>query len=323
MSWLRLNLAAVEAHQEQTTPSVSGVGYPGSRVLVSGEPESLKSWLAAVVAVETDNQVVWVDFEQGPEVTRARFEALGLTGPLLESIHYIAPREPLGDEDRLHLIEDLAWVRPALTVFDAYAGLLGVHDLDPDSSRDIERVNRHVVDVFRDAGSTVLILDHVVKQKDARSRYAAGSGRKLAEVEVHIGCERIKHFARGTAGAARLRNHKDRLGGLPHPIIGELHLTSDPNTGAVTWAIRPPDAAQPTTTDSFRPTGLMERVSMWLEHQAEPQSRRAVERNVTGKTDYLRLACAHLVGEGYVTDDDGLVSVRPYREAQEATNHAG
>ena len=160
-------------------------------------------------------------------------------------------------------------------MFDAYAGLLGVHDLDPNSERDIERINRRVVNLFRDAGSTVLVLGHVVKAKDSRSRYSSGNGRKLAEVEVHLGMGRVKHFARGGNGAARIRNHKDRLGGLPYPQVGELHLTSDAATGHVAWAIRPPAETSTAPSSVFRPTGLMERASVYLEQQGEPVSKHA------------------------------------------------
>jgi hypothetical protein len=208
-----------------------------------------------------------------------------------------------------------------LTVIDAYSGLLGVHDHDPNSERDIERVNRHVVDVFRDAGSTVLLLDHVVKARDNRSRYSSGNGRKLAEVEVHLGLERVEHFSRGTTGLARIRNHKDRLGGLAHPLVGELHLASDAATGAVTWELRPPaTGVAPVEQLGFRPTGLMERASRYLELQPEPVSQRSIVTNVTGKDEYLRLAISCLAAEGFVTASPGprnselIQSVRPYRE---------
>jgi hypothetical protein len=49
VTWLAYNLAHV-ADEYRPEPTVSGIAYPGSRVLVSGEPESLKSWLAAALA---------------------------------------------------------------------------------------------------------------------------------------------------------------------------------------------------------------------------------------------------------------------------------
>ena len=331
MSWLAHNLANIVA-EYRAEPTVGGLAYPGSRFLVSGEPESLKSWLAAVLAVDrvqANENVVWIDFEQGPAMTRERLVALGLTADDLARVYYIEPREPLSDDGRAQLVENVSFVRPSLTVVDAYAGLLGVHDHDPNSERDIERVNRRVVDVFRDAGSTVLILDHVVKARDNRSRYSSGNGRKLAEVEAHIGMERAKHFGRGQTGIARLRNHKDRLGGLPHPLVGELHLKSDPNTNEVSWEIRPPTSATPASEPaSFRPTGLMERVSFYLELQPEPVSKRTIEEHVKGKGEYVRLAADCLVAEGFATASPGprnsqlVKSARPYREADDRSRDA-
>jgi len=308
-------------------PTMAGLAYPGYRFLVSGEPESLKSWLAAGLAVDrvrANENVVWIDFEQGPAMTRERFQALGLSVDQLARVFYLEPREPLSDDGREQLVEHIAFVRPTLTVFDAYAGLLGTFDHDPNSERDIERVNRHVVDIFRDAGSTTVILDHVVKARENRGRYSSGNARKLAEVEVHLGLERAKHFTRGSSGSARIRNHKDRLGGLPYPYVGEVHLASDKKTGAVTWEIKRAERSTADPHESvFRPTFLMERVSRFLELQHEPLSRTTVETDVKGKGPGLRAAMDVLIAERYVTARDGvrgaklLTSVRPYREADD------
>lgn len=334
MSWEPLTLADVDLVAPPVEPSIGGLTYPGSRLLVSGEPESLKSWLAAVMAVERvrlGERVVWCDFEQGPAVTRSRFVDLGLADEGLARVLYLAPREPLEAEARELLRRQLEEARPTVAVFDAYAGLLGVHDLDPDSSRDIERVNRLVVDVFRANGATVAILDHVVKAKDSRSRYSSGSGRKLAEVEVHLGLERVAHFKRGGAGSARIRNHKDRLGGLPYPLVGELHVTSDPTSGRVESQLRPPGETHADTGEAggFRPTGYMERVSVYLELRPEPVTRRAVETDVTGKAEWVRQALDVLTRERYVVETPGargarlVESVKPYREADDLVPDTG
>ena len=89
-------------------------------------------------------------------MTRSRFVDLGLTVEELGHIYYYEPREPLSDEGRAVLVDEIATVRPTVAVFDAYAGLLGIFDYDPNTERDIERVNRRVVDPFRDAGAMVM-----------------------------------------------------------------------------------------------------------------------------------------------------------------------
>ena len=87
------------------------------------------------------------------------------------------------------------------------------------------------------------------------------------------------------------------------------------NGTAVSWQWRA--AANQDDETEFRPTGLMERVSRYLERQTEPASRNKIESNVTGKTDYVRLATDLLVSEGYAAEGEGtfrpLRSVRPFR----------
>ena len=73
----------------------------------------------------------------------------------------------------------------------------------------------------------------------------------------------------------------------------------------------------------FRPTGLMEKVSRYLELRDEPQSRNEIEKDVKGKGTYVRIAIDRLVKEGYAEAFDGprgaqLVRLkRAFREAEE------
>ncbi|MBA3377023.1 MAG: hypothetical protein H0U00_14635 [Actinobacteria bacterium] len=74
--------------------------------------------------------------------------------------------------------------------------------------------------------------------------------------------------------------------------------------------------------DTFRPTVLMERVSIRLEGQAEARTQTWIEQNVTGKVPGIRRALEVLVDEGFVTREETkrghyFTSVRPYREADE------
>ena len=66
----------------------------------------------------------------------------------------------------------------------------------------------------------------------------------------------------------------------------------------------------------FRPTHLMERVSRWLEDQAEPATGREVERTVDGRGVHLREALRALVGEGYVAVEEGPRGAKLHRSAR-------
>ena len=124
-------------------------------------------------------------------------------------------------------------------------------------------------------------------------------------------------------GMSRIRNHKDRLGGLAHPLLGEFHLSSDPDTFAVTWDIKPHFSGQSDGIDHFRPTGLMEKVSRYLANQGEPVSKNAIEAHVKGKGDYVRKAIDCLIHEGHAAASEGprrailVTHVQPYREADD------
>lgn len=74
---------------------------------------------------------------------------------------------------------------------------------------------------------------------------------------------------------------------------------------------------------TWRPTGLMERVSRHLESAGEPLSVRVLGNDVTGNKDHIKVATEVLVTEGYVTTENGPrnailhTAVKPYRQADD------
>lgn len=82
---------------------------------------------------------------------------------------------------------------------------------------------------------------------------------------------------------------------------------------------------RPATTDhgpGMRPTFLMEKVSRYIEYNPAATGK-MIEAAKLGKTDYVRMALALLVNEGYVSEQQGLrraihhQSVTPYREDED------
>jgi hypothetical protein len=137
---------------------------------------------------------------------------------------------------------------------------------------------------------------------------------------VHLSFEAVRPFGRGKSGLAKITTHKDRPGHLPRPKAAELELTSDPETGAISWEIRVAEHGDP--EQSFRPTNLMEKVSRYVEIcDGDLPSRNNVEENVPGRRDYVRLAIDTLVREEFLGEKPGprnarlLHSAMPYREA--------
>jgi hypothetical protein len=322
-SWTPIDLIAT-ASEIPEPPTIGGIVYPGRRHVYSGEPESLKSWAALVLCVEemaAGRNVLYIDFnEMGRRETLERLRALGLTDDeVRERFIYIEPGEPMTDPavlaDVTALIQDRA---PSLVVLDAFDGALEAHGLDPNSSVEVQRFYRTVVDPLRAGGAAELLLDHLTRDPAKRGKYSIGSQRKIGGCDVHLGFEVVKPFGRGRSGLAKIQVHKDRPGHLARPKCAELQLTSDPGTGHVTWTLAPSESEDEGAT--WRPTTLMERASRLLEKQTAPLSRSAIADEVKGKREYIFKAITALVAEGYASEneDGGIIFERPFREADDA-----
>ena len=320
-SWTSSSLIDRAANPPEP-PTIGGLLYPAKRTLLSGETESLKTWLALILAkaeLDAGYSVGWADLDaMGVDELLARLRALGVSD---DDIHqrflYYDPTERLVD----HLLDDvcgeIAERQIRLFVIDAFNPMLSLHGLDPGSTPDIETFWREIATRITAAGAAPTLLDHVVKNVEGRGKYAYGSERKASGAIVHVGFRLIEPFSRGATGRTILATHKDRPGYLPRPTIGRLVLISDGS--AVTYELEEDHSRQ---GDKFRPTVLMERVSIRLEGQSEARSQTWVEENVKGKVGPLRTALEELVEEGFVLREDtsrghGFTSIRPFRESDD------
>jgi hypothetical protein len=324
-SWKPQSLITLAANPPER-PTIGRLLYPGKRTLLSGETESLKTWLALILAkaeLDIGLPLAWVDMDaMGPGALLERLRLLGVTDDVIaDRFLYYEPVQRLVAD---LLDEVCATIRDRgirLLVGDAFNPWLHVHGLDPNSTLDIEAFWREVADPITRAGAAPVLLDHVAKNADSRGKYAYGSERKASGAIVHIGFKGLTPFSRGVEGSSLLSTYKDRPGFLPRPTIGKLVLTSD--GGAVAYRL---DADLSRTGDTFRPTTLMEKVSRALERESEPRSANWVETTVDGKGESKRTALNRLVDEGFLSEEQGprkarlFTSVRPYieREEQEA-----
>jgi hypothetical protein len=320
-SWQPLNLIELAANPPEP-PTIGGLLYPAKRTLLSGETESLKTWLALILAkaeMDAGYAVAWADLDaMGAGELLDRLRLLGVRDETTaERFLHFEPTETLKQgrlDDVCALLRDRA-VR--LFVVDAFNPMLNLHGLDPTSTQDVETFWREVATPITEAGAAPTLIDHVVKNAKAAGKYAYGSERKATGAIVHLGFRLLEPFARGSTGRALLTTHKDRPGYLPRPTIGRLVLVSDGDH--VTYEL---EADHSRAGGEFRPTVLMERASRALEVQAEPVSQRWIEENVKGKGPALRTGVEILVAEGYFAKDETprgwkLTSARPYREDED------
>jgi hypothetical protein len=322
-TWVARSVVALAASPAEP-PTIGGLLYPAKRAVFSGETESLKTWLALILAkaeMDIGHPVAWVDLDaMGSAEILARLRALGVADSVVHDLFlYYEPGERLAGEMLAEVCEAIGARRIRLFVVDAFNPLLSLHGLDPNSTADVEAFWREVATPITDAGAAPLMLDHVVKNREAQGKYAYGSERKASGAIVHVGFRLLEPLTRGGSGAAHLMTHKDRPGFLPRPTIGRLVL--DSNAGAISYRL---EEDRSRADGRFRPTVLMERISRRLELLDDPVSQTWVEENVSGNAPALREALAVLTDEGYMERADGprnsflFSAIRPFREADDA-----
>jgi hypothetical protein len=154
-----------------------------------------------------------------------------------------------------------------------------------------------------------IVLDHVVKNSDARGRYAIGSERKLGTVDVHLGFHPVRHLNRGGSGLVRIDTHKDRPGHLPRPHAAELELRSDADNHRITWEFKPANETQADAAgdNGWRPTMLMDRVLAHLARNPEPVSRSALASAVGKRREWTLKAIDCLIADGALRLEDRKV----------------
>lgn len=292
--------------------------YPGKRHVFSGPPESAKTLAAYAILIliaRTGKLGVLIDFEMGVADAKTRLRELGATSEELERLYYIGP-----DEKATTLrIGALLSLQPDLIVIDAAAGAYQLEGLDENKRADVETFSNLYIAPFWRADIATLTIDHVVKNSETRGRFQIGSERKLGATDIHLGFDTITPISRGTNGRYKITTHKDRVGALKRGHIADLTLESDPDTHQITWTFT---AAQTATSDTgyFRPTHVMEKVSIYLETQPEPVTRNAVHEALGGKKAIVFAAIHALISEGFAattTASNGakpVKSVRRYRE---------
>jgi hypothetical protein len=324
-SWQPESLIRLAANPPEP-PTIGSLLYPGKRTILSGETESMKTWLALILCkseLEEGFPVGWVDLDaMGPGALLERLQLLGCPDEQIDNgFLYYQPADMLDPAKLAELEQTIAGRRIRLFVIDAFNPILSLHGLEPNSTPDIETFWRTIADPICRAGAAPCLLDHVVKNSENRGKYAYGSERKASGAIVHIGFRPLEPLTKGGRGRTLLTVHKDRPGYLPRPTIGRLVLTSDDDH--ITYTIEPDRSHD---TDRFRPTILMERISRQLELQSAAVAKSWVEENVQGKAEAKREALEVLVDEGFVKRETGarkallFTSLKPYREEGDDTS---
>ncbi len=313
-------------------PTIGGLVYPGKKHVVAGEPEALKTYTFIAIALDEmrkGNAVMWIDFEMTGSDILSRLYSLGATDEEIRQFFiYLRPETALfrkaddtTQQDKLAALLDDR--KPSLVVIDSFDAALGLEKLDPNSTAEVQDFWQMFGPFLTRAGSALVILDHLAKNREGRGAWSIGSQRKKSGADVHLIFNLKTPMSFTSIGRAAIVVGKDRLGQLTRPSPGVIVFEPAPPGGLVSYRLAAVAADAAPSTATFRPTALMQRISRYLESQSEAVSRTRVLESVEGKHAALRTAIEILISEKHVIEVIGVRQARlmhvehPYREAED------
>lgn len=352
-AWIPANMLEVlagnlEAPKPTIAPRSDGVCllYAGLTHAFNGEPESGKSLIAQAIATQVISQhepVLYIDFESDVRsVTRRLIDIGALEKDIANHFAYISPQTPHDNRDgqgrpvanNLALANDvfdyLLATKWTLVVIDGVEAAFSVYGLDSNKQGDVWKWHRALpIKIAEATGAAVLMVDHVVKNKDARGRFAVGSGAKLgAATGATYLIEPISRIGKGLSGDVKILLAKDRAGDLRRYCeperqnldrIATVNIDSTRADKPILFTFKAPVNQGGT----FRPTNIMEAVSKFVEKRNEKGSnppKTALAAGVEARDTTVYQAAQILVDEGYIKRTPGKhgsqlhKSLRPYRQ---------
>ena len=333
-----------------------GLFYRGAVNDLHGEPGCGKSMIAQIATAQELKQghdVIYIDYEDSARNVVKRLLLLGVTGEqIVQHFHYVRPSaKPSSPTSLDGWKETLDYADTAtLTIIDGVTSCLAYAGLDSNSGDDIAAWYNTMPRLISACGPAVVLIDHVVKSKDNRGRYAGGSMQKLALIDgISYSVDMTKPVGKGVKGTIVIKSGKDRISEIEeHCAVSwdsnGSHLreaarieinSTDPKLMRVTIA-RPnmmPSEDRQAKRDDFRPTGLMERISRMLEDSLEEPNQselfKALKEDGSGaRTAVMSKAVSLLLQEGFVSNRSGrnnrsiFKSVRPYRQIDDPKSDA-
>lgn len=329
--WTPVDLTAVlDGTWQAPEPSIGrrtdGIGlfYPAKVHTVASESEAGKTWFALSAVLDEltrGEHVVYLDFEDDEGGIVGRLLAMQVDREVIRTrFHYLRPTEALGsgihlDDLRATVTESVA----TLTIIDGVTEAMTLHGLNPLDNKDIATFGRILPRRLAAMGPAVACLDHVVKDRDGRGRYALGGVHKLNGLDgAAYLLDNRTPFGIGMRGVSTIKNAKDRPGqlrrhGLPSSggmvWFGDLVLDSHDERSIEVEVVAPASRQ----SETFRPTHVMARAAAALDEHGE-LSGRQLQTLVGGKAATLRDALALLQIEGYVSNKSPHTLLKPYIE---------
>lgn len=286
--------------------------YPGKTHSIVGESSSGKTWLAVLVAgevLEDGGRVLWLDYESNAREFTERLKAMrDVPDEWWSRVHYLNPSHQLWNHrENKATAHEVAFTRLLegntyeLVVIDSWTGAMACEGLDTNSDSDVDKFLQRLPNRLANVGgSAVVLLDHVVKNKETRGFDARGSGRKRegltgASYLMRVESPWCRAETEPVTGAFTLTVAKDRG--------GTRAMGDKVATGVVT---SDPDGGLRITLSRSEDTVVMPRLETLqaiVEHlrRFPGLSKSKLEAEVEGKARTIRHAVEWLIDRQVVT----------------------
>lgn len=334
-SWAPVDLAELRANG-LTRPTATilanshgqGLVYPGRTHSISGESTTGKTWLGLAgicQEIAAGHPVTCIDFEDRPDTLITRLNDMGAHPDAVDTlVRYIGPDRALDPAGWAHVERAVTDCR--FVLIDGVTEAMTLHGLSLLDNEDVARWYELLSRRIANLGPGVMEIDHVVKDRDSRGRYAIGGAHKLNGI---TGCAYQmlpgKSFAVGQPGHSKVQVAKDRHGNVG-PVghtAAELHITPDltRHREAIIWELAPNQTTF-STTGRARLTGYMEKVSRFLETSAGT-SLSGIHAGVHGNEKHIESSIQTLIEEGHLRTEPGPRNatfhyiLAPYREGED------
>ncbi len=149
----------------------------------------------------------------------------------MQHLHYVRPSaKPSSPTSLDGWKETLDYADTAtLAIIDGVTSCLAYAGLDSNSGDDIAAWYNTMPRLISACGPAVVLIDHVVKSKDNRGRYAGGSMQKLALIDgISYSVDMTKPVGKGVKGTIVIKSGKDRISEIEEALRRQLEQQRQP-----------------------------------------------------------------------------------------------
>lgn len=304
--------------------------YPEAVVAVVGRYSSGKSWVSYRWAIEqarAGRVALIIDYENSLRAVRAKLRTLGATREDAARLAYWGQPGSLlagtrgGAAYRQWLVE----FTPSLVVIDSVAKSAASCGLNDSRPEEYIQWETQVAVPAKQVGACCLLIDHVGHQQEGSDagKRARGASSKPDQADVQYLITMVEQLSKEQPGRATIKVLKDRHGARAiGDVAAEVAFTPVDGGATLRVVVSAAVPAVKAADGGFRPTGVMERVSRYLEGAGGPATQSQVLTAVGGNERTVLRALEVLVAEGFVAPSSGArgsklsTAVRPYRDEE-------